>query len=398
VAQRCDQQPFADREYRNVSVATVHSMGATDALADWPRLDTKEVNTVLERWGLADANARVIWHSPRPLSSAAIVALTGRKVFIKRHNRAVRTAPELQEEHRFIQHLHAHGAPVSGVIQATDAITAVERGGWTYEIHELGAGVDLYRDAVSWSPFVSTDHAIAAGHALALLHVSARGFDAPPRSAPLLVSNDAIIRSTEPLQVIQHLIDRRPALEQYFRGKHWQVEIARAIAPFHDRFLDTLPHLDSLWTHSDWHASNLLWSDTGATATVRTVLDFGLSDRTSAVYDLATAIERNTIPWLQIHDGVAASADLELVSGLVRGYLRGRPLSSWERAALIAILPLVHVGYAVTEIDYFHGITHSAENADLAYFGFLIGHCGWFETVHGRALLDHVHRELQALP
>jgi Ser/Thr protein kinase RdoA (MazF antagonist) len=373
-------------------------MGTDQAPADWPRLDSKEVHAVAERWGLADANVRVIWHSPRPLSSAAIVEIADRRVFIKRHHHCVRTAPELQEEHRFIQHLHAHGAPVSGVIPATDGTTTAERGEWTYEIHELGAGVDLYRDAVSWSPFVSTDHAIAAGHALALLHISSQGFNAPPRSARLLVSNDRIILSAEPLRIVQHLIDQRPALAEYFHGKHWKIELARAIAPFHDRFLDTLPHLESLWTHNDWHASNLLWSDAGAAATVRTVLDFGLSDRTSAVYDLATAIERNTIPWLDIHDGVAAEADLGLVSGLIRGYLRARPLSSSERAALVAILPLVHVGYAVTEIDYFHGITRSPENADLAYFGFLLGHCAWFETLQGHALLDHIRRELQERP
>ena len=372
-------------------------MGLDPAPAQWPRLESQEVHAVLERWGLDDLNSRVVWHSPRPLSAAAIVELADRRLFVKRHHRSVRTAPELQEEHRFIQHLRAHGAPVSDVVEATDGTSAVERGDWTYEVHEAGAGVDLYRDAVSWSPFVSVDHAIAAGHCLALLHIGSRGFDAPPRSAQLLVSNDRIIRSTEPLRVLLALIEQRPALAEYFAGKNWQVEVARAIAPFHHRFMDTLPHLESLWTHNDWHASNLLWSDFGPTASVRTVLDFGLSDRTSAVYDLATAIERNTIPWLDIHDGVAASADLRLVSGLLRGYLRGRPLNIQEREALIAILPLVHVGYALTEIDYFHGITHSAENADLAYFGFLLGHCTWFETEPGQALLAHVRRELQQI-
>ncbi|HMD75021.1 MAG TPA: hypothetical protein VKG05_14260, partial [Steroidobacteraceae bacterium] len=66
-----------------------------------------------------------------------------------------------------------------------------------------------------------------------------------------------------------------------------------------------------------------------------------------------------------------------------------------ERAALPAILPIVHLGFALTEIDYFHGITHSPENADLAYRGFLLGHCEWFLQPEGRALLDHVSRRLQ---
>jgi len=380
-----------------MSVATVHSMRVDQAPPDWPRLDAEELRALLEHWGLGSGEARLIWHSPRPLSAAAIVALTDRRLFVKRHHRAVRTVVELQEEHRFIEHLQTHGAPVCGVLPAADGATAVELGDWTYEMHGVGAGTDLYRDAVSWSPFVSADHAIAAGRALGLLHVSSQGFDAPSRSAALLVSNDRIIRSAEPLRVVQHLISRRAALRDYFEGRDWRPGIAGAIAPFHDRFLDVLPHLQSLWTHNDWHASNLLWSDPSAGATVQTVLDFGLSDRTTAVYDLATAIERNTIPWLDIHQGAAAAADLAQVSGLLNGYLGARPLSAEERAALVAVLPLVHVGYALTEIDYFHGTTRSAANADLAYHGYLLGHCAWFESVQGRALLDHVRRELQEL-
>jgi len=380
-----------------MSAATAHSMRADLAPTDWPHLDPQEVRAVVQLWGLPEADVQVSWHSPRPLSAAAIVELEGRKVFVKRHHRSVRTAPELQEEHRFIQHLQAHGAAVGGVLSTVGGNTAVERGDWTYEIHRVGAGVDLYRDSVSWSPFASVDHAVAAGRALGQLHLSSQGFDAPPRSAPLLVSNDQIVRSPEPLRVLDRLIATRPALRDYFRGRKWQDEVARAIAPFHDRFLDALPYLKPLWTHSDWHASNLLWSDSSATASVRTVLDFGLSDRTTAVYDLATAIERNTIPWLDIHDGAAGVADLALVSGLIRGYQDARPLALRERAALVAMLPLVHVGYAITEIDYFHGTTRSAENADLAYYGFLLGHCAWFETPQGRALLDHVQRELQEL-
>jgi Ser/Thr protein kinase RdoA (MazF antagonist) len=381
-----------------MSVATVHSMRVDPARTDWPRLELQEVQAVVERWGLTDAARRVIWHSPRPLSSAAIVELRNRELFVKRHHRSVRTATELEEEHQFIQHLHSRGAPVSGVLIAADGATAVELGDWTYEIHEVGAGIDLYRDAVSWSPFLSSDHAFAAGRTLGSLHVSSRQFDAPPRSARLLVSNDRVIRSAEPLRVVDELVALRPALRDYFQGKAWRTEIARAIAPFHDRYLDVLPYLESLWTHNDWHASNLLWTDQSVAASVRTALDFGLSDRTTAVYDLATAIERNTIPWLDIHDGEVGAAHLALVSGLIGGYLGARALSPAERAALVAILPLVHVGYALTEIDYFHGTTHSTENADLAYYAFLLGHSAWFESVHGRALLDHVYRELQEIP
>jgi Ser/Thr protein kinase RdoA (MazF antagonist) len=381
-----------------MSVATAHSMGTSLAEPDWPRLDAAEVHDAVARWGLPGAEAHVIWHSPRPLSAAAIIELGGRRLFIKRHHRSVRSAEELREEHRFIGHLLTHGAAVSAVLRTCDGATAVERGEWTYEIQGVGAGTDLYRDAVSWSPFASSAHAFAAGVALAALHVSARGYDAPDRSAILLVSNDRVIRSAEPLAVIEGLLALRPALADYFRGRNWQSEIDAALAPFHARYLELRPQLEPLWTHNDWHASNLLWTDASHAATVRTVLDFGLSDRTTAVYDLATAIERNTIPWLDIHEGGAGAADLVRVSALLRGYHHTRPLGEHERTALLAILPLVHVGYALTEIDYFHGTTRSSANADLAYQAFLLGHCAWFGTAQGRALLDHVRRELQELP
>jgi Ser/Thr protein kinase RdoA (MazF antagonist) len=130
---------------------------------------------------------------------------------------------------------------------------------------------------------------------------------------------------------------------------------------------------------------------------VSTVLDFGLCDRTTPMVDLATAIERNTIPWLDIHEGLPGRADHGLVTGLLRGYLAEAPVGARERAALPALLPLVHVGYALTEIEYFHGITRSDANADLAYDAFLIGHCRWFTGEAGVALLEHLRCELERL-
>ena len=378
-----------------MTVAAVHSMRSGPAPADWPALTLDEVRDVLIQTGIAHSHARLLWHSPRPLSAAAIVDLPGQRLFVKRHHQSVRTAAQLREEHDFIAHLRAHGAPVSRVIEAPSGESAITYGGWTYETHELGAGMDLYRDAVSWSPFTSRSHAVAAGRALGELHGAARDYAAPARATHLLVSNDALIRAADPPAQLRATLAQRPALSEYLQPYHWQSDLANAIAPFHEAYLALAPQLEPLWTHNDWHASNLLWSDSSAAASVQSVLDFGLSDRTTAVYDLATAIERNTIPWLEIHEGLPGAADLPLVSALLDGYLDARCLTAIERAALPAILPIVHLGFALTEIDYFHGITHSPENADLAYRGFLLGHCEWFLQPEGRALLDHVSRRLQ---
>jgi Ser/Thr protein kinase RdoA (MazF antagonist) len=381
-----------------MSPAKAHSMRGDFGPADWPHLQLDEVRSVLELFAIAAGGAKLVWHSPRPLSTAAIVELPNGAVFVKRHDRRIRTVPQLEEEHGFMAHLYAQGAAVCRVLRTLQGASAYAQGDWTYEVHELGAGADLYRDAVSWSPFTSYHHALAAGQALAALHAAARSYQAPARAAHVLVSNDAVIASAQPLEIVRGYMSERPALRDYLQRRQWPDQLARAIAPYHAAYLDCAAPLARMWTHNDWHASNLLWSETGPLANVQTVLDFGLSDRTSAVYDLATAIERNTIPWIDIQEGRRGEANRMLVTGLLQGYLTAATLTGAERAALVAILPIVHIGFALTEIDYFHGITRSKENADLAYEAFLLGHCRWFSEPDGAALLWHMHERLEAIP
>jgi Ser/Thr protein kinase RdoA (MazF antagonist) len=375
-----------------MSVATAHTMRGDLGAADWPRLTPAEAQNILRLWGFSDPPVQLEWHSPRPLSAAAIAVFGEGSVFIKRHPVAVRSVAQLEEEHAFMRHLRERGAPVCRVLTATDGRTARTAGAFTYEIHERGAGFDLYRDAVSWSPFLERAHARAAGAALARLHASAEGFAAVPRTATLLVANDRLMSAARPLEALDRWQQRRPALKNYLLEQDWERDIGAAIAPWAAGYRALRPELAPLWTHNDWHSSNLLWSGVDAMAQVTTVFDFGLCDATTAVFDLATAIERNTIPWLDIHEGRPAEADLGMVTELLAGYQRDRALTALERAALVAVLPIVHVEFALSEIDYFYGVTGSRANADLAYHAFLLGHCRWFESRAGRALLAHIER------
>ena len=66
--------------------------------------------------------------------------------------------------------------------RATGAI-AVVRGDWTYELHRRSPGIDLYRDRVSWTPFLSHPHAHAeAGRRWRGCTVP-RAITTPPRGA-----------------------------------------------------------------------------------------------------------------------------------------------------------------------------------------------------------------------
>ncbi|WP_442781607.1 phosphotransferase enzyme family protein [Collimonas fungivorans] len=375
-----------------------HGMGFDVVASSWPALTLDEVARLLRHYPQAGAVTRLGWHSPRPFSSACVADTGSGPLFIKRLLREIRTVDELTDEHRFMAHLRQRGLAVSEVLQASDGSTAHADGGWTYEVQRVGQGVDRYRDATSWTPFVSTEDAAAAGSALARLHLAAGGYDAPARSTKLLASGFTLFNTEDPQQVLERIrryIQERPALADYLAQRDWRQEVTQVLLPFHARLAPLLDGLAPLWTHNDWHASNLLWQAQEPPA-VATVVDFGLADRTCAVYDLAIAIERNMIEWLAL-PSMQPTAQRPLVhigqlDAMLDAYEAVRPLSALEAAALPALLPLVHVEFALSELAYFHGVQKSAENSALAYDTYFLGHAAWFDSDAGRYLLGHLQR------
>ena len=122
------------------------------------------------------------------------------------------------------------------------------------------------------------------------------------------------------------------------------------------------------------------------------MLDLGLANRTSAVHDLATAIERSAIGWLNLAETGSTGADLDAVDALLRGYEQVRPLSPVEAVALPEVLPVVHLEYALSEVEYFGDVVRSPADADLAYSTYLLGHAQWFDGPDGTRLLDHIRQ------
>jgi Ser/Thr protein kinase RdoA (MazF antagonist) len=368
-----------------------HGMGTELVRPDWAPITLKEANKVLAFYPQLQQVSELVWHSPRPFSSATIAQTSEGKLFIKRHHHSVRSAEALMEEHRLMNHLRSRGISVSEIIVGIDEKTAFQLDEWTYEVHELASGTDLYRDAVSWSPFHSDSHAFAAGKALADMHLAAEDYHAPPRPAHKLVSSFSIFASQHPETEMAAYIAQRESLASYLSSRSWKDDFEAVLMPFYARLAPWLPDLQPLWTHNDWHASNLLWqkeSEDGAEV-VRTIMDFGLADQTNAVYDLATAIERNAIEWLAIEEHEEKNTvHYSHIEALLTGYESVRPLKNNESAALVAMLPLVHVEFALSEVDYFTGIVHSLSNADIAYDTFLLGHARWFNTEEGRTLLS----------
>lgn len=368
----------------------VQGLNNDEVAADWPAITDREITWLRERFPQLGEASQVLWHSPRPMSAAAIVESEQGRVFVKRHHGSVRSAAGLIEEHRLLQHLAAQGVPVVEVLHDRNGATAVEHGGWTYELHTVGRGQDIYRDAPSWTLLSDTAQAREAGRMLARLHSASASYDAPQRSTHLLVARDDLLRAADPIAALQAGLGDRPGLAAYLARQDWQADLRQAVLPWHAGLAERLQAEPRLWAHNDFHVSNLLWRQDGERYVVDTVLDVGLASPTSALFDLATAIERNAVAWLALESGEAA-VRVDIALALLAGYREIVPLSA-ERVHLLAdLLPIVQLDFALSEVEYFEGVTHSPANADVAYHTFLLGHADWFSTPAGQGLLTALH-------
>lgn len=366
---------------------------------DWPPLTEAEVAAVLSHYASLSPVTSILWHSMRPFSAAGIVLLKGdgpTTVVVKRHHTQLRSVAALEVEHAFMQHLRERGLPVSTVLSTGSGATAVTQDIWTYEVFLPSKGEDLYRDTMSWQPYQSADHARIAGAELARLHKAAEGFDAPARGETCpLVSSMVAVGQAELLPALRAWVARQPGLAQQLAGRPWEQDVQTVLEPFHARLRPLLADITPCWGHGDWHGSNLLWA-ADEKGGVASVLDFGMADRTCAVFDLAVALERSGVKWLDLPaPGVVVYPQMQ---ALLAGYQSVRPLTEAERLLLVAFMPLVHVEFALSEVAYFGALLKDAASAEVAYTEYLLDHARWFTSKQGRALLRWLPKELARVP
>jgi Ser/Thr protein kinase RdoA (MazF antagonist) len=363
-------------------------------VADWPALTDAEVRRVLAllddpRVARGARDAVVTWWSPRPLSAAALVRCGDGELFVKRHHVAVRDAARLRVEHDFARHLRERAQPVARVLADADGDTVLVAGDFVYEVTEKVVGVDLYRDEPSWYPYYHVAHARAAGAALARFHAAARDFSSPASAPGVLINSCDVVTARDPVGELDRWVSARPALARALASRDFVTDVAQVLVTPLGAAAASLREIATQWGHGDWHPSNLTWTSTGARARVAGVFDLGLANRTSAVHDVAIALERTAVDWLDVAGAGEVDADLAVVDALLAGYESVRALDDDERAALVAVLPVVHVEFALSEVEYFAEVVHSPFT-DLAYDGYLLGHARWFATAKGARLIAHL--------
>ena len=370
----------------------VHGMGTALEAPTWPAITLVEAKAALDHFPAAGRLIDLRWHSPRPFSAAALIETDRGIHFLKRHHRQLRTPAALAEEHGFMAHLRIAGLSVPDVVPTRDGASAIALEEWTYELHRAAPGMDLYRDRQSWTPFLTSAHAHEAGAALGRLHQAAQGFAAPARGDHPLVASFTILPARDPLAAAEAYVAARPALSGWLADRSWRREMKRLLDALGNGVAERLSALPPLWTHGDWHPSNLLWSDDG---TVRSNIDFGLATRTCALHDIATAIERTAFRWLELgmYD---ALGDVDAALAILTGYRSVIPLDQGEVDVVMRLLPLVHMEFALSEIDYFAGIVGDPDQAVVAWQDYLIGHAEWFLTAPGQDFLDRLAKKASA--
>ena len=384
----------------NATAKMVHGLDGSLVDPDWPPLSLEEITALLDYYPQCGAALSILSTSPRPFSAASVVETTAGRIFVKRHHRSVRDRAGLKEEHAFMRHLRANGASVPLVLDAASGVSAVERGDWTYEVHEALTGSDIYGEALSWTAFRSEAHARSAGEMMASLHLAARDFNAAARRVQPLVSGFTLFASDDPDGEFDRYCAARPELAANAAVADGWHQAWRLLEPFHQALTPHLAQQESLWTHNDLHASNLLWSDLEDSAQAVLTIDFGLADRCNPVYDLAIALERNTVGWLELKADAGYSSRISVeiahARALLNGYTSVRPLGDAESRALAPMTALCHAEFALTEAHYFLKSLHSSAKAQVAAIDYLAGHARWFCSRQGTEYLREIERCLEA--
>ncbi len=355
----------------------------------WPDLTQEEVDSLLDLYTELNGPYKILHYSSRPLSAASLVETNDRVVLVKRHAGAVRSVESLNEEHDLIRHLRTHGLETPRVYRTESGQSAVGRpesngNAWTYEVFDRAAGEDRYRGRDTWTPLDSLDDAYSAGVSLGKLHKAAADYEAPTRQPAVLTSGLEIFGwSVNPEEAIERRSHEIPGLAEYLRNRSWKKDLQHHF-DLAQRLHEELRYLPEGWTQNDFHSSNLFWDG----SSVVSIIDFGLSNRSTRLLDLAIAIERNTILWQELLAGDDRAYRLDQTKEILDGYRSEVNLPENELMALPLVLQLCQADAAINALAYYAGILKDKAMADWGYDSFLLDHTLWFDTTAGQRYIE----------
>ncbi|WP_438382225.1 phosphotransferase [Asaia sp. BMEF1] len=370
---------------------------------DWPLITQDEASRALAAFGLRDVTP-IEWHSARPFSAVSRLSDDqGRSWFLKRHHHALRDKAALAEEHRLIAHLAERGITVARPLATESGDSVFTLGDWSYECLPGLEGRDLYRDRLSWEPYLSRHQAFESGRALAVFHDAAQSYDGQARpERPLVSSLTPLLDERGPEIGLCSWIASNAAMRGAIDTQGGAEAILTALRPHFRRAAPFLASPATQWGHGDWHGSNLTWHGAPEHEKIGAVFDFSMADRTTRGFDIAVALERSMIDWMNpLHDPEGSLCDFASEPGQITAFLAGyddvHPLSRREREEIAAFLPLAHVTFACSEIWYYQCLLDLPDLAKTTYDTYLLGHANWFSGKQGYEMLELIAAGAQSV-
>jgi Ser/Thr protein kinase RdoA (MazF antagonist) len=344
-------------------------------------LTEDEAARVLGLFPEAGRFAGFVAHSSRPLSSAALTRTDRGEVFLKRRPRRSRTEDMLAQEHAFVERLRSRGVSAPAPLRTTDGGTFVADGGFLYEAQPCAEGEDLYAGRHTWQPFLSVEHAESVGRELRRIREAAEGF-APAAPADPGIQSGRFRLAGEGLEGVRRRIGAHPGLAGLLESRTVRLDV---LEPFLSRVGPWLRRARRHMAHGDPQANNFFFRD----GSVASVIDFHLCAVNPPLFDLAVALDRNGLMWLDILAGRDDAVDWGGIEALLRGY---GPLDAEEREVLPDLMAVVQLDFSLELAEYYLELEGSVERAAWCLEAFLVGHTAWHASLAGRGFAARLAR------
>lgn len=353
--------------------------------AFWPSFTSAELAEICDHFpGLGGFQAE-LRPGGRPLTRSALIQGGAGLFFVKWRSAQTLGAEGLAAEHQLIRDLRGAGFPTPALIPTTKSDTALAwADGWV-EVQACAEGEDRYAGRHTWQPFLSLGDAQAVGRSLARLHHLTGHFPAPakvdrgcPAATPTLLSGPfpgQAPSAWSPNPDVQAFLAARP---------NWQEGMA-VLEPGWNDVAAGLRDLPQMWIHGDPQANNHFFQGEEVAA----VIDFHLATVAPSLLDLAIALDRNGLLWLEIMAGNAEAWDEPSLRGLLEGY---GPLTPAEANLLPRLLPLAQIDFALSLLTYYLTIERNEARAAWAWDVFVLGHAQWHVSAPGQRLRSGLTR------
>lgn len=325
----------------------------------------------------------------RPLTRSALVQAANGPFFVKWRSRQTLSAEGVAAEHRLIHDLRAAGFPTPELMTTAEGLTALPWAeGWV-EVQACAGGDDRYAGRHTWQPFLSVADARAVGRSLAALHRLAANLHAPagidrgyPAVTPRLLSGPfpgSDPRAWSPDPEVQAFLAARPS---------W-LEGVLLLEPEWNGVAADLTAFAAHWIHGDPQANNHFFNGEAVSA----VIDFHLAGVAPRLLDLAIALDRNGLMWLEIMAGQTKAWDEPSLRGLLGGY---DPLTPAEASLLPRLLTLAQVDFALSLLTYYLSVERSETRAAWAWDVFIVGHAQWHASPEGQRFRAELKKIISA--